>query len=550
MKSAPRIVFYTFIFLSMLPVQNSFASGTSGAAVLKQQIGARATGMGDTFTAIADDIYTIQYNPAGLVNIPNREFSMMYVKGIVDTSQGFFGYAKNTKRMGVWGISWFDMQMGDIDLGDKIVKTQQDNVFALSYALNISRYLALGANAKYVTSTLLEEYSAKTYAYDFGGLFRPNIKGLTLGFSVLNNGQGMKYIEIEDPLPLLVRTGAAYRYTFNKDSYLLMSGDILTSNDDTVKQNIGVEVSYKNTLMLRFGNKIGYSLESFTFGLGFMLNGFQMDISHTLMGTMDSLERVSLTLKSFGGTPTQAEVQPEQQTITEQEQVQPELQTTSDDKTFDKDLNEEIEKDLVPVYEKAKKGYYFDSSMKLYSLIEENPERSVDWTIHYNKFSNVALITAEITGTDRTSELIRKGLLDYLKPNAKPKNALNKLYYAWETTKSNVAKKLYTMIKEQYPNIAKEQEVPQGFTFVSYKLFQALNNIYDGKYDLAINLSNDVLQVEPENVVALKRLGSALYALGKAENKPDVAEQGRQVWRKALKLSPSDTEIKEFLKKE
>ena len=58
-----------------------------------------------------------------------------------------------------------------------------------------------------------------------------------------------------------------------------------------------------------------------------------------------------------------------------------------------------------------------------------------------------------------------------------------------------------------------------------------------------------MLEVEPENVLALKRLGSALYCLGKAENKPDVLEQGRAVWKKAVKLSPDDQEIKEFLEK-
>ena len=44
-------------------------AGTSGAQFLKLGAGARAAGMSDAFTAIADDAFAAYYNPAGLARM-------------------------------------------------------------------------------------------------------------------------------------------------------------------------------------------------------------------------------------------------------------------------------------------------------------------------------------------------------------------------------------------------------------------------------------------------------------------------------------------------
>ena len=53
------IIFAAIVVTLISPV---FSVGTTGASLLKQFVGARAPGMGEAYTAVADDIYALHYN--------------------------------------------------------------------------------------------------------------------------------------------------------------------------------------------------------------------------------------------------------------------------------------------------------------------------------------------------------------------------------------------------------------------------------------------------------------------------------------------------------
>jgi hypothetical protein len=59
---------------------------TSGAIVLEQPVGARASGMAEGYTAVGGEIGVIHYNPAGLISVPNREAAFSYQRGLADDS--------------------------------------------------------------------------------------------------------------------------------------------------------------------------------------------------------------------------------------------------------------------------------------------------------------------------------------------------------------------------------------------------------------------------------------------------------------------------------
>jgi tetratricopeptide (TPR) repeat protein len=75
---------------------------------------------------------------------------------------------------------------------------------------------------------------------------------------------------------------------------------------------------------------------------------------------------------------------------------------------------------------------------------------------------------------------------------------------------------------------------------VDYKLQLTLEAIYDGRYLSAIDDCTDVLDLEPNNVLALTRLGSAYFAMNEKE-------KARQIWTKALQYDPNNTILKKFL---
>ena len=50
-----------------------------------------------------------------------------------------------------------------------------------------------------------------------------------------------------------------------------------------------------------------------------------------------------------------------------------------------------------------------------------------------------------------------------------------------------------------------------------------------------------VIELQPNNILAWKRLGSAYFAIGKKD-------KARETWERALKIAPDDVELKQFIK--
>jgi hypothetical protein len=77
-------------------------------------VSARAVGMSNAFTAVADDVYAIHYNPAGLATLNRPEFASSYSKllmGLSDNSNlqnSFLAYEHPLKdgRWGTAGLAW------------------------------------------------------------------------------------------------------------------------------------------------------------------------------------------------------------------------------------------------------------------------------------------------------------------------------------------------------------------------------------------------------------------------------------------------------------
>src|ERR1044072_8329406 len=70
----------------LTPSYASNAGGTSGGAVLSIPVGARSVGMGEAFTAMADDVSSLYWNPAGIAILNQSEASFMYSQDIQETT--------------------------------------------------------------------------------------------------------------------------------------------------------------------------------------------------------------------------------------------------------------------------------------------------------------------------------------------------------------------------------------------------------------------------------------------------------------------------------
>src|SRR5712671_2289997 len=81
-------------------------------------VGGRAAGMGEAYSAISDDVFSLYYNPAGVLQITRPEIGSYYSQlypGLTDNSQisrMFVGYAQpfgKEGRHGAIGASYLSL---------------------------------------------------------------------------------------------------------------------------------------------------------------------------------------------------------------------------------------------------------------------------------------------------------------------------------------------------------------------------------------------------------------------------------------------------------
>ena len=292
------------------------AAGASdtGAAFLKIGVGARPIAMGNAFTAVADDINAIAWNPAGLSLLGQKEVGATHAEMFADTRYDFVGYAQPLKaKDGTdYGTAGFGVQyltQGAIDGRDANRQatggfTASDMAVNLAYSRGLGGGLRLGANAKYLSSTIANA-SARSFAADFGAMARTPLAGLSLGAAVQNVGPGMRFLDETNPLPLTLAGGAGYQVG---SSGLLLALDVKNlPSEGRTTVSFGTEYAMFSALSLRAGYLSALAagatsggarqtgnLAGFGAGLGVRVGSYKLDYSFTPFGELGNVQRISL----------------------------------------------------------------------------------------------------------------------------------------------------------------------------------------------------------------------------------------------------------------
>jgi hypothetical protein len=294
------------MILTMILTISVFASwANSGGISLQQAIGARAQGMGDAFTAVADDATSIYWNVGGLSQNNGIQATASYFQGLVDSSFGQLVYNQKIEPLGNIGLGLVMMRGGMVSLdmpdgGEKNVESQRDFIGDLAYAVNVDKNWGIGLGLKILNSTLAEEVSATAFGADVGVLYSVINQRLSLGATLQNIGTGIKYKSEVDPMPTTLRCGVAYAVPINQEQKGLVALDVVKANDQDYRYNLGMEYWIADTLAFRLGYKYGYDLESITAGCGFHWQIFEMDYAFGLVKDLNSIHKISLSLKLGG----------------------------------------------------------------------------------------------------------------------------------------------------------------------------------------------------------------------------------------------------------
>lgn len=188
-----------------------------------------------------------------------------------------------------------------------------------------------------------------------------------------------------------------------------------------------------------------------------------------------------------------------------------------------------------------KQGSYNDAFVKVKELTALDVANQ-KWQTLSSKLEKISQIVPEMTKKEKVPTLARNSINAYLSDNENERLALNASRYAYQLDQSYPKiSELKEFMESEYKSFAQTERLIIGVNLVEQKLQASLSNIYDGKYDRAILECNDIIELEPSNVMAMKRCGSAYYVLG---NK----KRAKEVWSHAAKIAPNDRELKKFMK--
>jgi len=311
-----------FVSTSSAGVFSRERAGTTGATFLKIEAGARPVAMGGAFVAVADDANTTYWNPAGLVQLKEREITAMHNEWLEDIRYEFLGYAqpiKSERRTQGFGVSLMCLYMSGLE--ERTTETIEpegtfaayDIALAGAYACTVGRAVAIGANMKLIHQKI-EDESAWSGAIDIGLLYRPpgskrtfSEGGLQLGFAVQNIGPGIKFIEESDPLPLNIKAGIAKNFELRQiKSKLTLALDVNAPIDNVPNGHFGVEFVYKKTENIELAARVGYktntlsdlnALSGLSAGAGFLWKRMGIDYVWVPYGDLGNTHRISLTIK-------------------------------------------------------------------------------------------------------------------------------------------------------------------------------------------------------------------------------------------------------------
>ena len=308
---------------------------------------ARADGMGDVGTGMADDVGAIYWNPSGLAFQTGKEVSLTHSQWLPQFNQSdlFYDYLNfkwndDQKFGGTIGASIVFLNLGAFiyttESSPNPIATFHSFEYAvtLAYATKLADDWSFGGSLRYIQSTLSTLHVAneqqngvgESVSFDLSALWKPDstypdgiANALQVGFILADVGPKIKYVDQlqADPLPTELRVGASYKLYKDEYNELTIASDLakllvhrdsnsitadalpksfITSWDANTGQELmwssGLEYWYDQLLALRMGYyaegpRVG-GRNYLTFGAGLRYDAYQLDFSYIDTFNQDS----------------------------------------------------------------------------------------------------------------------------------------------------------------------------------------------------------------------------------------------------------------------
>ncbi len=275
--------------------------------VLQIGIGAEAAGMGEAHTAVADDVYALYWNPAGLTQIKIPQVSYMHNFWLGEIQHLCASYAHPLQDGGI-GINASYFNFGEfekIDVDPNGYPLPLDEKFSpytviLSAGYGSRLWLpgcSLGGTLKMISENI-DTFSSVALAVDLGLQTRGVIKNLDAGVMIRNLGMSLEGYN----LPLNLRLGLAYNLIDSqKDGFrAVVDLEVPFPLDQPFYTNLGLEYKYLGILAGRVGYKISEinqsgNMAGLAAGVSVYYRSFSLDYAFLPFGALGTTHRISFT---------------------------------------------------------------------------------------------------------------------------------------------------------------------------------------------------------------------------------------------------------------
>ena len=312
--------------------------GTSGSTVLKIGIGAKFASMGEASVAVADDVSSIYWNPAGLVQIRDSQLSAMHIEWLDDIRYEWVGFVQPLASWGTIAADILYLHMGSIPRTIESLTEgyEADGIFTVAdiagrfaFAGRISEDIRVGASFQLlrsrigfedVTKERIGDKIAQSTVIGLGCLYDTPVPNLSVGCSFQNwDKQTQAFVKEKDPLPFAFRLGVAYKASVaDKENASLEEGEVVSSDkskstgdlvvamdlnfpaDNSVNVRTGAEYRFNNGIAIRGGYRTGTGFDfpsGLCGGFGYSTALYQIDYALVPYGDIGSTHRVSFTIR-------------------------------------------------------------------------------------------------------------------------------------------------------------------------------------------------------------------------------------------------------------
>jgi len=320
-----KLIYILFLLPLLVPRAQLFPTlggqraGISTAQFLKIGVGGRATAMGDAFVAVANDVSSLYWNPAGLVLNKKNEIMFSHNTWVVDIGHEFFGASYHLSANDAVGVSLTALHMEDMEVTNEVNPFGTGQYFsfgdfsiAATYSRRMTEQFSFGATVRYFEETL-DKLKMRGVLVDLGTFYWTGLGTTRFAVTITNFGNELapdgevvlfggrenNQWQSFSP-PTLFRIGFAFEPYQTERHRLTTSIQLNHPNDNSENVSTGIEYAWEEMFFLRGGYKINVEEQDFSFGAGFNLDldiaSFTLDYSFVDFERLGSAHRFSILL--------------------------------------------------------------------------------------------------------------------------------------------------------------------------------------------------------------------------------------------------------------